>query len=497
MIQLIEHSNYLEIVGLPNRTISVSVPYNKAQFNTEENSTFSIVSTETEHGYYYNIGKYDNVIGYTSFGQLYDYLDGLFKGAGTVNLSDSSGTPISSENPLHVTNGSNELSSDAWGRPKSITDKTLFSGMFTANVPVSIWKEHFNDVERVPTNATSLNGKLSVLAGNNFQDVTKLSTFRHLRYQSNRGHLYSTAGYIVNPTSSMIRDFGSFTDESGVFFRVKSDGLYAVVATTVNDVYQEDERVIYTTAQLLTEGIDLSKGHTYDIQFEWRGVGDYFFYLDLKKVKSFNYIGTRTELTMFNPSNPVSFRSINFGGNDPMQFGCVDITSEGGEDPKGQYGSVSLTNESGQVTISGYNQPIIAIRSKLLFEGKTNTRDTLALLASAYSDTKSMLRVWSTRDFSAITPNDQTWSNFGDGHLEYIVYDQPDVTIPMTFDTTKAQPVVFGSRVGQDATYATSALFEGRTNVHLTSGDMFIFTVHRENGGTANVGVTFEFAEEI
>ena len=62
----------------------------------------------------------------------------------------------------------------------------------------------------------------------------------------------------------MVRDFGTFTEESGVFFRVKSDGLYAVVATTINSVYSEDERLINTS------GLDLSKGNTYDIQFQWQ-----------------------------------------------------------------------------------------------------------------------------------------------------------------------------------------------------------------------------------
>ena len=88
------------------------------------------------------------------------------------------------------------------------------------------------------------------------------------------------------------------------------------------------------------------------------------------------------------------------------------------------------------------------------------------------------------------------WKSFGDGHLEYIVLDPAEIT-PMTFDSSKATPAVFGSRVGQDETYSTSAMFEGRTEIYQTPGDMFVFTVHRENGGAANVGVTYEFAEEI
>ena len=389
-----------------------------------------------------------------------------------------------------VTLGTNDLGTDAWGRAKTIADRSLFHGMFTVNVPVTIWKEIFNGTERIATNATSVNGKLHIVAGATLNDVTVLDSYRNIRYKPNRGHLYSTAGYIINPTGAMRRDFGTFTEESGVFFRVKSTGLYAVVATTINSVYTEDERLIDTT------GIDLTKGNTYDIQFQWRGVGNYKFFINLKQVLTFDYIGQLTELTMFNPSNPCAFRSVNLGDNDAMEFGCVDITSEGGDDNGSTYGSVSIDNESGQVGVTGYNAPVIAVRSKLTVGGKRNTRDTLALLASAYSDQKSMLRVWATRDFTAITEGTQVWRDFGDGHLEYIITD-PAAGTTMTFDITKAQPAIFGSRVGMDETYATSALFEGRTNIYQTPGDLFIFTVHRETGGAANVGVTYEFAEEI
>ena len=199
---------------------------------------------------------------------------------------------------------------------------------------------------------------------------------------------------------------------------------------------------------------------------------------------------------MSNPSNPVFFEAENLGDNNVTIFGCVDITSEGGDDDGKTYGSISTDNESGQVAVSGYNQPIIAVRSKPNIGSLINTRDTLALLASGYADNKAFLRVWATRDFTAITENDQNWRDFGDGHLEYIVYDVPDVTTPMTFDTTKAN-LIFGCRVGQDNTYSTSALFEDRTEIYQTPNDMFVFTMHRENGGSLLCGVTYEFAEEI
>jgi hypothetical protein len=66
----------------------------------------------------------------------------------------------------------------------------------------------------------------------------------------------------------------------------------------------------------------------------------------------------------------------------------------------------------------------------------------------------------------------------------------------MAFDTSKAQ-LIFGARIDQDQSYSTSALFEGRTEIYQTPGDIFIFTVHRETGGSTSVGITYEFAEAI
>ena len=387
---------------------------------------------------------------------------------------------------------SNDLGKDAWGRPKVINDKTILHGMFTHNVPESLWYEKINDVVQTAiTNSTSVNGALNFQAGATLNDKTKLRTYRNPRYEPNRGFIHSTAAVIENPAALMNRCFGVATDESGVFFRLESGTLYGVIRTTRNSITTEDK------IELNTTGIDLSKGNVFDIQYQWRGVGNYEFFINLISVGKFNYLGTLTELSMSNPANPIFFESENLGDNDIMKFGCVDVSSEGGEVNSGKtYGSIGIPTETGSVAVTGYNTPVLVVRNKTTINGLINTRDTLALLASAYSDQKSVFRVWTTRDNTAITLNNQSWSDFGDGHLEYIIYDTPDVATPMTFDTAKAQ-LIFGCRIDQDSTYSTSALFEGRTDIYQTPSDIFILTVHRENGIGANVGVTYEFAEEI
>lgn len=179
-----------------------------------------------------------------------------------------------------------------------------------------------------------------------------------------------------------------------------------------------------------------------------------------------------------------------------LEAGCVDVSAEGGKENGKTYGSVGTSTESGSIAVSGFNNPVIVVRNKRDFGTLLNTRDMVALLATAYGDQRCVFRVWATRDETAITLNDQSWSDFRDAHVDYIEYDNPNVATPMTFDTSKAT-LVFTSRVDQDQSYSTSALFEGRTSINQTPGDIFIFTIHRETGGSANVGVSYEFAEAI
>ena len=388
----------------------------------------------------------------------------------------------------------NDLDIDAWGRQKAVIDRSLFHGLFTFNVPVTTWYETINDsISSTITNCTSVDGALKVLSGATLADDTYLRTYKNPRYEPNRGMLYSTAMWFNDPDALMIRRFGQFTADSGVFFELvgfgDSSALFGVVRTTIGGVTTDTKYGI--RQDIRGNEFDLSKGNVFDIQWQWRGVGNYVFFVNLKEVISTGYLGTLTRLSMYNPAIPLAFESINGGDNDPMYFGCVDVTSEGGGDNGKTYGSIGVDNDTGQIAITGYNQPVIAVRSKTHIGSLINTRDTVALLASAYSDQKSVFRIWTTRDFTAVTDGTQTWSDYGDGHLEEMVFDGD-----ATFDTAKAE-LIFTCRVNIDETYATSALFEGRTEIWQTPGDMFVFTLHRETGQACNVGVTYEFAEEI
>lgn len=393
---------------------------------------------------------------------------------------------------LSVEDVSNKTyNTDAWFRNKVVNDVSLFHGMFTYSIPEDTWYEMIDDVEQTSfVSATSVDGKL-VLASGALNVKRQLRSFRNPRYEPNRGYIYSSSMFIPGLSNNGERSFGAFTSESGVMFRVRSGTLYAVRRTTIGGTTTDTETEIIVPAS-----VDLEKGNVFDIQFQWRGVGSYFFYINLKLVAVLDLLGTLDELSLFNPALPVAYEAINQGDAVSLVGGCVDISAEGGKENGKTYGSVGTSTQSGSIAISGFNQPVLVVRNKKLFGTLLNTRDVTALLATAYGDQRCVFRVWATRDETAITLNDQSWQDFRDGHIDYIEYDNPNVATPITFDTTKAS-LIFGSRVNQDQSYSTSALFEGRTEITQTPGDIFIFTMHRETGGSTNVGCNYEFAEAV
>ena len=294
----------------------------------------------------------------------------------------------------------NELGYDAWGRNKVVADFSLFHGVFTHEVSQRMWLEVIDDVESTTmTTFTSENGMLKCV-GIDGSEV-RMQSKRHPRYQPNKGHLYSNSMMLPDNTNAVNQDFGIFTPESGIFFRANNGILYAVRATTYNDVYTE-----YAEAMTLPSGIDLSKGNIFDIQMQWRGVGDIKFFVNQVLCHTMELLGTQDYITVSNPALPIGFR---VNGIATMFCGCVDVTSEGGHQENRQYLSTSTSTDSGSIPVNLYNEPIIAIRVPDTFKGQINTRDFALTRITGYSDNKSILRVWGTRDATAITLSTDIW----------------------------------------------------------------------------------------
>jgi hypothetical protein len=362
--------------------------------------------------------------------------------------------------------GSYGLTTDAWGVQKVSLPHSVFHGLFTFDIPPSQWFMYHGAIQvYTSTNIKSTNSAGEVTATAAVPSVTLESKYTP-HYQPNRGHLFSTALWCPNKTNGGTRDWGLTTAENGVLFRLKSDGL--LYAVQVSGGVTTKEEVIDMSN---SPGFDVEKGNVYDIQYQWRGVGNYLFFVNLKLVHVFANLGTLTALSLEDPALPAVFRSVRTSSDVSIFIGCADITSENGDDDRLQYASAYAER-----TITGTNTPLICIYNPLQIAGKTNTRMLELSRISLTSDKKGVFKVWITRDRAAITGG--TFTTRGAG--SYVQTDSPDASpgaVPATAINTALLNLVTVIPCQANGTVITNNPFQNRIDFPVVRGDYLVITL--------------------
>jgi hypothetical protein len=358
-----------------------------------------------------------------------------------------------------------DLIVDAWGIPKVSLPHSLFHGLFTFDIPAAQWFM-YHGVTQVytSTNIASTNSA-GVVTANATQPSVTLQSRMCPRYQPNRGHLYSTALWCPSKTADGVREWGLSTTENGVFFRLKSDGLlYAVLRSNSIETVEE---VIDTS---VVDGFDVQKGNVYDIQYQWRGVGDYKFYINLVLVHTFENLGTLTALSMQNPALPATYKAVRTTADVAMHIGCVDISSENGSDnklqPRTAYANISR---------NGTDLPVITIHNPLLINGQTNTRTIFPVHISVSCDKKAVFKTWKHRDAGLLTG--ETFVALGSG--SFVQTDSPDTVagaVAATAATVTTMDLLDVMNVQPNGSDEWTK-HDDRVDLYLVRGDYLTLTV--------------------
>jgi len=319
------------------------------------------------------------------------------------------------QNPFPVLSGVGDLVADAWGVQKVSFPVSLFSSKFTFDIDPAAWFMYENGVQiYTSTNITSTNsaGKLVTDATNT---IVHLESRECPRYQANRGHLFSTALWCPNKTSDGVRGWGiGIHNQNEVNFALKSDGL--LYAQLESGGVSKVDTVIDTSA---VPNFDVEKGNIYDIQFQWRGVGNYFFYINNVLVHTIENLGTLTALSMENPALPAHFRCERTTENVEIHVGCADITSENGtRNDRETYASAYAEG----VNVSS-DTPVIVVHNPLQINSQTNTRTMTLARISVNCSKKGVFKVWTSRNAADITG--ETLQSIGNG--SYTECDSTDM----------------------------------------------------------------------
>ena len=386
----------------------------------------------------------------------------------------------------------NDTAMDAWGRPKVYLDHSILHGVFTYDVPNSLWIIKENGTELLDnstsTRVKSTGGRLVIDSGTILNECGCLHSRTNPRYQPNRGHLFSTAIGLPNPTADGVREFGLFNSENGVFFRLKKDGLYAVIRSDSIETKEELINIPFS--------IDLSKGNVYDIQFQWRGVGDYNFFIEnpeigkIVLVHKISFINRLDEqLSIQNPAIPVGFKSIFKTDFVSFWLGCFDVTSEGGGKIFSKYNQQG-SNINGTSVSNGKMYSILALKFNKTFNGKLNTRDSVLrrIITSAKDENKYKVIV--TRDES--TFDGTTWTNKGSNdNIQFSEGTDIDFT-----ENQYCKTIMSGRTEIDIKNELNNPINDGSSDFTLTGGD-FIIIQMRTDGSSKKAWASFEWTEEV
>lgn len=383
----------------------------------------------------------------------------------------------------------NDTSMDAWGRPKIYLDKSLLSGVFTFNVPNLKYVIEENGTEILnnleSTKVYSNKGRMTIDSGINLNDSSYVRTRVNAKYQANRGQLISMSCAFPNHTLNGIREFGLFNEENGVFFRLKTDGLYAVIRDDGVDKIEEKINIPFI--------IDLSKGNIYDIQFQWRGVGNYKFFIGnpttdkIELVHEIKFLNTSNELTIYNPSLPFAAKSKNLGDSVSFWVGCFDVTSEGGGEENKIYNGVG-TDLNGVVLSNNKLYEILAIKiEKLSYTNKINTINAILtrIILSARDENK--YEIITTRDDNAFVGT--TWS---DADYNNNVKSAEGTNIVYT-PTNYTYTIIKGR---SEIDIKNEIVNNSNTKFYLTAGDYILIRM-RTDGSSKRAWANIEWTDDV
>lgn len=416
---------------------------------------------------------------------------------------------VNSSGSIQADISTNDLGRDAWGRAKTITDYSLFGGLWSLSVPNRVWLQ-YNDIGAGSIEQTQIDNTLIqskhghlLVTGNSVTDVY-LRSRRHPRYQANRGLLYSSALILPNPTYTGTRDFGLISEDvNGVYFQLDGDGaswtMNVVRNTTVSGV--TSTQTVDITSSILEKipTFDPSKGHTYDIQMEWRGIGDFFIYVDLVKVYTFAMLGNLTELSISNPALPVGFKcsGATVGDDLTILVGCVDVTSEGGGKQNKLYASVNTGKSLLLTTNTG--KAILAVRlpTHVTYDGASipYTRDMILTKMTTFCKDEAFIAFYQARDITATNiAASAGWTTSTDSLFEWKMND--DGVLDTAFQLDKASMrEVFTTRHEKDISITHYTDSEDGADFSLVGGDIILLELQSDGNSTG--GCTFQFAEEV
>jgi hypothetical protein len=227
-------------------------------------------------------------------------------------------------------------------------------------------------------------------------------TYRHFNYQPGKAMLILLSGVLQNAgagQAGIIRSFGYFNDDNGLFLR-DNEGVIEVVLRSYASGAPVDDAVPQSAWNIDRFGgsgsafnpsgmtLDFMKAQVLVIDFAWLGVGRVRFGFliagEIRYAHEFLHANDVDVVYMSTPNLPLRYEIENTGagGAASLEFICASVEAEGGIERRGQTFTADLGAAvlSANATTASY--ALIGIRLKATHVGITIVLRQLTVLSS-------------------------------------------------------------------------------------------------------------------
>lgn len=327
---------------------------------------------------------------------------------GSFDLSISEGTDlIKGLFPKEITSTFKNDSVDNKNNLKITQTLNLF-GYYFAQTDHSLWSNR----KITGSGAINLNTQRAAIVLSNTTangDSAAWETKQVIRYTVGKGHVVSISATVGAGKSGLTKRWGYFSDTNGWYFSQEDNINYVVKRSNVSGS-TVDTKIAQSSWNLDKldgtgpSGINwnFSNGGVYIIEFTWHGNGLIRFGVQyegknvyvhqLMEDNQAQYVSVR------NPVQPVKVEIVNTNttaSSSEFNLHAVSANKYGFQEvePVAQFSASRNFNEKGMVD-NAY-RPLIAIRPKLLFNGRVNRVLIRPTNFTVYSDSQPLyIRVW-------------------------------------------------------------------------------------------------------
>lgn len=273
---------------------------------------------------------------------------------------------------------------DAFSRAETAHPFTLADYEFRYDLNPMMW----DDISTGAGAVTHLPNESSFRLNSGTTDTDKaiFQSRRYHRYQAGKAGKVVLTAVVGEAQANVIKRWGFFDDNNGLFFQQDGDGTFSVNIRTSTSGSPVNTKVAQSSFNVDTvDGngssgftLDLSKGNIFEINFQWLGTGSVSFNMitgEGEKVllHRFENSNALTKVYMTTANLPIRYEVENSGtpGSDGLMTGiCSSVVASGGENPpEMQFG---WGNTSAVTTASAAETHVISFRPKLTFNSITN-----------------------------------------------------------------------------------------------------------------------------